>query len=136
MGQVSGPMNPIDLDLEAIQFDGTWMTREQLVSLITSKLDASDYFVSKPSEALEQLTATLAELRTLALSVTPQLADALTQAAARQGKTEACIAREAIMAHLGMSDTAAAPEVPPAMVARRSGPNRAAKTSATFVRPQ
>jgi hypothetical protein len=102
-------MNPIDLDLEAIQLDGSWQTRDQLVNLIKSKLDAKDYCVSKPSEALAELTSTLSELRSVSLRVTPQLASAVAEAATRLGKSEASIIREALMMHFGLTDTVSAP---------------------------
>jgi hypothetical protein len=99
-------MNPIDLDMEAIQMDGGWHTRDQLISLIKSKLDAHEYCVSKPAEALTQLTSTLAEVRSITLRVTPQVADAVAQAAARRGKPEASIVREALLMYFDMKDAA------------------------------
>src|SRR5439155_13189788 len=84
-----GPMSqlPIDLDAEAIQYDGHWYTREDLARRIRQMLDAGDFAVGKPSNALEQLTTVLASLRTLAFRLPPEMADQLNQAAARHGRT-------------------------------------------------
>jgi hypothetical protein len=128
-------MNPIDLDLEAIQLDGGWQTRDQLVGLIKSKLDAQDYCVSKPAEALAQLTSTLAEVRSLTVRVTPQVADAVAQAATRRGKSEASIIREALLSYFDLGDSAATvarAQEPTAALAGRA--NRPAAGAA--VRPQ
>lgn len=108
---------PIDLESETIQFDGQWCTRDELARRIKKMLDSGDFAVGKPSQALEQLTATLANLRTLSLRVTPEMGDALSQAAARQGKTVGGVIREAIAGHLGLK--AADPEPTPSAGTRR-----------------
>jgi len=110
---VFGPMSPIDLDSETIQFEGGWFTRDDLARRIKAMLDGGDYNVSKPSQALEQLTATLTGLRTLAVRVTPELAESLNQAASRQGKTAGGLVREALTTYLGLP-VETAPVVPAA----------------------
>jgi hypothetical protein len=128
-------MSPIDLDLEAIELDGGWHTRDQLISLIKSKLDAHDYCVSKPAEALAQLTSTLAGVRSFTLRVMPQVADAVAQAATRRGKSEASIVREALLMYFDLSDTAGTParaQEPAAAIAGRA--NR--PVAGTAIRPQ
>src|SRR5579871_1723352 len=122
-------MSAIDLDSETIQFDGGWFTRDDLARRIRAMLDAGDYNVAKPSQALEQLTGMLQGLRTLAIRVTPDMADALNQAASRQGKTAAGIVREALANHLGMPEEAAPP--PPVAVS----PPAPAPTPAKGVTP-
>jgi hypothetical protein len=107
-------MGQIDLDSETIQFDGAWFARDDLARRIKAMLDSGDYNVAKPSQALEQLTTTLAGLRTLAIRVTPEMADALNQAASRQGKTAAGVVREALTMHLGIGDAPAVPASAPA----------------------
>jgi hypothetical protein len=102
-------MGQIDLDSETIQYDGAWFTRDDLARRIKAMLDAGDYNVAKPSQALEQLTTTLTGLRTLAIRVTPDMADALNQAASRQGKTAAGVVREALSMHLGISEVPVVP---------------------------
>ena len=63
---------PIDLDAEAILFEGQWSTRDELARRIKTMLDAGDYAISRQSTALEQLTTTLAAVRTLAFRATPE----------------------------------------------------------------
>lgn len=91
----------IDLDSEAIQYEGKWYTRDELARRIKSMLDAGDFAISKPSQALEQLTATIAGLRTVAFRAPPELADALNAHAAQVGKSAGQFVREAVAAALG-----------------------------------
>jgi hypothetical protein len=118
-------MGPIDLDSETIQFDGGWFTRDDLARRIKAMLDSGDYNVAKPSQALEQLTTTLSGLRTLAIRVTPDMADALNSAASRQGKTAAGVVREALSMHLGISE---APVVPTGNAGKPAGMSSRHKT--------
>src|SRR5256885_79191 len=96
------PPLPIHLDSEAIQFDGHWYTRDELAKKIRSMLDASDFAVGKPSQALEQLTTTMSSVRTLAFRVTPEMADTLNQLATRHGRSVGAIVRESLALHLGL----------------------------------
>lgn len=93
----------IDLDTESIQYDEQWYTREELARRIKAMLDNGDFAVGRPSQALEQLTLTLANLRTIAFKITPEMADAVQQAAARQGRTVGGLIREAISDYLGFA---------------------------------
>jgi hypothetical protein len=94
---------PVDLDTESIQYEGHWYTRDELARRIKGMLDSGDFAVGKPSQALEQLTVTLASLRTLALKVTPELADAINQAAARHGRSVSGVIRDAVSEFIGFS---------------------------------
>ncbi len=94
---------PIDLDTESIQYEGHWYTRDELARRIKGMLDGGDFSVGKPSQALEQLTVTLASLRTLAFKSTPDMAEAINQAAARQGRSVGGLVREAISEYLGFA---------------------------------
>lgn len=93
----------IDLDTESIQYDEQWYTREELARRIKTMLDNGDFAVGRPSQALEQLTLTLSNLRTIAFKITPEMADAVQQAAARQGRTVGGLIREAISDYLGFA---------------------------------
>lgn len=110
---------PIDIDTESVQFEGHWYTREALAARIKGMLDAGDFSVSRPSQALENLTNTLASLRTLAFRATPELADALNSAAARHGKTVGAVIRDAMTSLLGLT---IADEEAPAPSARENLP--------------
>ena len=93
---------PLDLDTESVQFDGQWYTRDALAQRIKAMLDAGDFAVTRPSQALESLTTTLASLRTIDFRATPELADALSAAATRHGKTVGGVIRNALSSLLGL----------------------------------
>lgn len=104
--RVDMSLMPIDLDAEAILFDGQWSTRDELARRIKTMLDAGDYAISRHSTALEQLTSTLAAVRTLAFRATPDLVEALNMAAARAGKSVGGFIRDTLI-----DSIAGAPEV-------------------------
>ncbi|MBS1150566.1 MAG: CopG domain protein DNA-binding domain protein [Myxococcaceae bacterium] len=112
---------PIDLDAEAILFDGQWSTRDDLARRIKSMLDSGDYSIARQSTALEQLTQTLASVRTLAFRATPDLVEALNMAAARSGKSVGGFIRDTLIDNISgapevaqahPNEAAAAPRVP------------------------
>jgi hypothetical protein len=123
-------MNPIDLDKETIELDGGWLTRDQLVEAIKVKLSDGRYDVARQAGALEQLTRTLSELRPMTVRVTAEIAEALTQAAARSGQSEASIIRQALMAHLTRADEVAPVAAAPGIMVRP------VKSPAPIVRPR
>ena len=93
---------PIDLDAEAIYFEGHWYTRDDLARRIKAMLDAGDFAVTRPSAALEQLTSVISSVRTLAFRATPDLVEAVNAGAARAGKSVGGFIRDALSAALGM----------------------------------
>ena len=107
------PFADIDLDAEAIWFDGAWCTREDLASRIKQLVEAGDYRVSRPSEALERLEAALARTHVLATRVPAELAAALSVAARQAGRPVGHLAREAMAYYLAAAAHAAAHQAPP-----------------------
>ena len=99
---------PIDLDAEAILFDGQWSTRDDLARRIKAMLDGGDYSITKQSTALEQLTQTLGSVRTLAFRATPDLVEALNMAAARSGKSVGGFIRDILIDNIGAAEVAQA----------------------------
>jgi hypothetical protein len=93
---------PIDLDAEAIFFDGHWYTRDDLAKKIKGMLDANDFTVARPGAALEQLNKTIAVVRTLAFRASPELADVLTAAATKGNKPVSGVIRDALMQAFGL----------------------------------
>lgn len=87
---------PIDLDTEAVQYDGSWYTRDELAKKIKSALEAGDYSIGRPSQALEYLTAQLSTTKVVSFKVTQEMSEALAQAATRQNRPAAAILREAL----------------------------------------
>ena len=105
---------PIDLDAETVQLDGNWFTRDDLARRIKAMLDAGDYAISKPSQALEQLTQSTANLKTATLKVPGEIAEAISQIAQKQGKTIGSVMRDALAAYVGApSQSHAGPPPPP-----------------------
>jgi predicted transcriptional regulator len=98
---------PIDVDAEAIFFDGTWYTRDDLSRRIRAMLDAGDFNVARPSMALQELTQLMQNVRTLAFRSTPELADALTELAGRMQQSVGAVIREAVTQYLTQSRTVA-----------------------------
>lgn len=95
---MSHPAHEIDYDSEAVFFENAWHTRADLAKLIRTMIDQGDYRVAKPSAALEALEAGLASGRILAARVSPELAGAVEEKAAREGKAVAAVVREALQA--------------------------------------
>src|SRR5690349_6740813 len=96
----------IDIDAEQVEFDGHWMTRDELARRIRGMLDAGEFAVSKPSAALEELTRTIASIRAVGFRATPDLADAIQQAATVRQVTPGAIIREALGQFLGLTSEA------------------------------
>jgi hypothetical protein len=157
---------PIDLDAEAIYFDGHWYTRDDLARRIKAMLDNQEFAVTRPSAALEELTAVMGSVRSLAFRCTPEMIEAINVGAARAGKSVGAFMRDVAAQHLGLPSTdfgptasatapaaqpapiplatpvaASAPVPPPAPSAPTAGPGamRAASTErlpSVMVEPQ
>ncbi len=115
------PFAEIDLDAEAIWFDGAWCTREDLARRIKELVEAGDYRVSRPSEALERLEAALARTHVLSTRVPAELAAALSVAARQAGRPVGHLAREAMAYYLAAAAHAAAHDPPPSPPADGAG---------------
>jgi hypothetical protein len=108
------PFADIDLDAEAIWFDGAWCTRDDLARRIKQLVEAGVYRVSRPSEALERLEAVLARTHVLATRVPAQLAAAMAVAARQAGRPVGHLVREAMTYYLAAAAAhAAARKAPP-----------------------
>lgn len=87
----------IDLDAEAVLFDGHWLTRDDLARRIRTMLDGGDYAVTRQSQALEELTKTVQAVRTITFRATPDLVEALNMFASRAGQSVGALVRETLM---------------------------------------
>ena len=94
------PFADIDLDTESVWLDGAWYTREELARRIKEMIEAGDFRVSRPSQALERLEAALAQARLLSVRMPADLADAVESAASRLGRPPGHLVREAIAYYL------------------------------------
>jgi hypothetical protein len=115
------PFAEIDLDAEAIWFDGAWCTREDLAQCIKQLVEAGDYRVSRPSEALDRLEAALARTHVLSTRVPAELAAAFSVAARQAGRPLGHLAREAMAYYLAAAAHAAAHRPPPADAGAEGG---------------
>lgn len=126
----------IDLDSECVWLDDAWLNREDLVRKIRTMMDAQNFEIARPSQALEALTKALASARLLALRITPEMSDALNAAAQAANRPVGAVARDAIAAWLASGQPAAAaaqpsaPAVPPVSLPQ---PTLAADVSATVI---
>jgi len=93
---------PIDIDAEAVYFDGHWYTRDDLARRIKAMLDGGDFAITRPSAALEQLTQVVGSVRTLAFRATPDMVDAINSGAARAGKSVGAFIRDSLSQTLGL----------------------------------
>jgi len=105
---------PIDIDAEAVYFDGHWYTRDDLARRIKAMLDGGDFAVTRPSTALEQLTAVIASVRTLAFRATPDMVEAMNAGAARAGKSVGAFIRDSLSQVLGLPSSDFGPARPAA----------------------
>lgn len=116
----------IDLDSECVWLDDAWLNREDLVRKIRTMMDAGNFEIARASQALEALTKALANARLLALRISPEMSDALNQAAQQSGRPVGALAREAIASWLASASAASTqPGVPapaPAAVTPLSQP--------------
>lgn len=108
------PFADIDLDAEAIWFDGAWCTRQELAQRIKQLVDSGDYRVARPSEALERLETTLAATQVLSTRVPADLASALASAARTTGHPVGRLVREAMAYYLAAAEAHAAVRKAPA----------------------
>lgn len=119
----------IDLDSECVWLDDAWLNREDLVRKIRAMIDAGDYQIARPSQALETLTKALAQARLLALRINPEMSDALNALAGQTGRPVGAVAREAIAAFL------AAAAGHPAQAAAAPAPGAEARAAAGGASP-
>jgi hypothetical protein len=103
---------PIDIDAEAVYFDGHWYTRDDLARRIKAMLDSGDFAVTRPGAALEQLTAVVSSIRTLAFRATPDMVEAINTGASRAGKSVGAFIRDALSQQLGLPSSDFGPARP------------------------
>jgi len=94
------PFADIDLDSESVWLDGAWYTRDELARRIKEMIEAGDFRVSRPSQALERLEAALGQAQVVAVRMPADLAEAASATAARLGRPVGHLVREAIAYYL------------------------------------
>lgn len=100
----------VDLDAESIWFGEAWRTREDLANEIKTKLEAGDYQIAQPSQAIELLNQALSQMQVLSLRLPREMAEALETVGQETGRTSGSIIRQLIEAWLNPEEEEAAPE--------------------------
>jgi predicted transcriptional regulator len=94
------PFADIDLDSESVWLDGAWYARDDLAQRIKEMIEAGDFRVARPSQALERLEAALGQAQVVSVRVPADLAEAASSTAARLGRPVGHLIREAISYYL------------------------------------
>jgi predicted DNA-binding protein len=101
-------LQDIDLDTESVWLDGAWYSRRDLAAKIKQMIEAGDYRVSRPSQALERLEAAVAQAQVVSVRLPPDLAAAVAAAAGRLSRPMGTLVREAITYYLAAAAAHAA----------------------------
>jgi predicted DNA-binding protein len=94
------PYADIDLDSESVWLDGAWYTRDQLARRIKEMIEAGDFRVSRPSQALERLEAALGLAQAVSVRLPADLLEAVSATADRLGRPTGLLIREAVAYYL------------------------------------
>jgi hypothetical protein len=94
------PFADIDLDSESVWLDGAWYARDDLAQRIKEMIEAGDFRVARPSQALERLEAALGQAQVLSVRMPADLAEAAATTAARLGRPVGHLIREAVAYYL------------------------------------
>ncbi|HET6439902.1 MAG TPA: ribbon-helix-helix protein, CopG family [Anaeromyxobacter sp.] len=94
------PYADIDLDSESVWLDDAWYTREELARRIKEMIEAGDFRVSRPSQALERLESALATAKPISVRLPADLLEAVSATAGRLGRPMGQLVREAVAYYL------------------------------------
>lgn len=94
------PYADIDLDSESVWLDGAWYARDALARRIKEMIEAGDFRVARPSQALERLEAALGQAQLVSVRMPADLAEAAHATAARLGRPVGHLVREAVAYYL------------------------------------
>ncbi len=94
------PYADIDLDSESVWLDGAWYTRDQLARHIKEMIEAGDFRVSRPSQALERLEGALGLAQVVSVRLPSDLLEAVSATAERLGRPMGHLIREAVAYYL------------------------------------
>lgn len=90
----------VDLDTECIWFADAWRTRDDLAREIREKLEAGNYQIAQPSQAIEILTQAISQMRVLSVRVPAEMAEALEAAGQETGRSVNAVIRQLVDAWL------------------------------------
>jgi len=98
------PYADIDLDSESVWLDGAWYTRDELARRIKQMIEAGDFRVSRPSQALERLEAALSSAQVVSVRLPGDLFDTVKATAERLGRPVGHLVREAVAYYLAAAE--------------------------------
>jgi hypothetical protein len=98
------PFADIDLDAESVWLDGAWYTREELARRIKGMIEAGDFRVSRPSQALEHLEAALANAQVVPVRLPADLFATVSATATRLERPVGHLVREAVVYYLAAAE--------------------------------
>jgi predicted DNA-binding protein len=98
------PFADIDLDSESVWLDGAWYTREELARRIKEMIEAGDFRVSRPSQALERLEAALGAAQVVSVRLPGELFATVNATATRLGRPMGHLLREAVAYYLAAAE--------------------------------
>jgi uncharacterized protein with PIN domain len=116
------PFADIDLDSESVWLDGAWYTREELARRIKEMIEAGDFRVSRPSQALERLEAALAQARVVTVRMPAELVETAQATAERLGRPVGHLVREAVAYYLAAAAAYGAQQQDAALAAAAPSP--------------
>jgi hypothetical protein len=128
------PFADIDLDSESVWLDGAWYARDDLAQRIKEMIEAGDFRVARPSQALERLEAALGQAQVLSVRMPADLAEAAAATAARLGRPVGHLIREAVAYYLAAAAAygAAQGRIPAEASASSSRPGEPRPAEASF----
>jgi hypothetical protein len=90
----------VDIDAQKVNFEGEWMTKDELAEKIRKMIDSQDFRIGTAGNALEFLEKTMANIQEFAVKVGPADADSLQKHAKKAGLETGVFIRQAILAYL------------------------------------
>lgn len=90
----------VDIDAQKVNFEGEWMTKDELAEKIRKMIDSQDFRIGTAGNALEFLQKTMANIREFTVKVGPSDADSLQRHAKKAGLEPGVFIRQAILAYL------------------------------------
>ncbi|RLB52853.1 MAG: hypothetical protein DRI34_14155 [Deltaproteobacteria bacterium] len=90
----------VDIEREAILFDGEWLTTQQLANKIKSMIDSQDFRVGAVGAALEHLQNSLKDVKSYTCKLLAEDAARLERHAGQAGKSAEAYIRQAVQAYL------------------------------------
>jgi hypothetical protein len=90
----------VDIDAQKVNFEGEWMTKDELAEKIRKMIDSQDFRIAAAGNALEFLQKTMANIQEFIVKVGPGDADSLQKHAQKAGLETGVFIRQAILAYL------------------------------------